>query len=184
MVVLFFLYVGVEASFGGWAAALEKRLPGSAQASVLSVAPSVFYGLLLFGRGIAPLLLRRWSTQGITISGILSVAGGGIAVALTNHEPILLVAVAACGFGCASLFPVYVTWMAQIFREDSDWIGALYFSAAALGGAILPQLVGIVATQSHSLRVGILVPLVASIAMFFLTLKARPHTESIQALQR
>ena len=86
-------------------------------------------------------------------------ATGGIAVALTSNKSVLLVAVAACGFGCASLFPVYVTWMAEIFREDSDWIGALYFSAAALGGAVLPQLVGIIATQSHSLRIGILVPL-------------------------
>ncbi|MGB2626919.1 MAG: MFS transporter [Candidatus Acidiferrum sp.] len=175
LVLLFFLYVGVEASFGGWVAALEKRLPGSAQASALAVAPSVFYGLLLFGRGLAPLLLRRWSTLVITISGILFVATGGIAVALTSNKSVLLMAVAACGFGCASLFPVYVTWMAEIFREDSDWIGALYFSAAALGGAVLPQLVGIIATQSHSLRIGILVPLAASIVMFFLTLKARPQ---------
>ncbi len=177
LVLLFFLYVGVEASFGGWVAAIEKRLPGSVQASALSIAPSVFYGLLLLGRGLAPLLLRRWSTLVITITGILFVASGGIAVALTNNKSILLVAVAACGFGCASLFPVYVTWMAQIFHQDSDWIGALYFSAAALGGAVLPQLVGIIATQSHSLRIGILVPLLATIAMFFLTLKARPQTE-------
>ena len=175
LVVLFFLYVGVEASFGGWVAALEKRLPGTVQASALSVAPSVFYGFLLLGRGLAPLLLRRWSTLGITISGIVFAASGGMALVLTDQKPVLLISVAACGFGCASLFPVYVTWMAQIFREDSDWIGALYFSAAALGGALLPQLVGIIATQSHSLRVGILVPLLASLAMFFLTLKARPQ---------
>jgi FHS family glucose/mannose:H+ symporter-like MFS transporter len=177
LVLLFFLYVGVEASFGGWVAALEKRLPGSRQASALAIAPSVFYGCLLFGRGLAPVMLRRWSTLVITIGGILITASGGVAVAVTDNKAVLLVGVAAAGFGCASLFPVYVTWMAQIFREDAGWIGALYFSAAALGGAILPQMVGIIATETHSLRVGILVPLVASVIMFFLTMKARPHAE-------
>src|SRR5208283_4932252 len=175
LVLLFFLYVGVEASFGGWAAALEKRLPGSVQSSALAIAPSVFYRFLLFGRGLSTLFLRRWSTLVIAIAGILVTTSGGIAVALTNSKPILMVAVAMAGFGCASLFPVYVTWLAQLFRGDSDWIGALYFSAGALGGAVLPQSVGIIATQSHSLRIGILVPLLASVAMFFLTLKARPH---------
>jgi fucose permease len=176
LLLLYFLYVGVEASFGGWAAALEKRLPSSGQVSVLAIAPSVFYGFLLLGRGLVPLVLRRWSTLFITIGGISITTVGGLAIALANSKPPLLIGVAAAGFGCAALFPVYVTWLANIFREDSDWIGALYFSAAALGGAVLPQLVGIIATQSHSLRVGFLVPLLASLSIFFLTLKARPHT--------
>jgi fucose permease len=176
LLLLYFLYVGVEASFGGWAAALEKRLPSNGHVSVLSIAPSVFYGLLLFGRGLAPFALRRWSTMVITISGVLITALGGVAVTLANSRPTLLIGVAAAGFGCASLFPVYVTWLADIFRKDSDWIGALYFSAAALGGAVVPQLVGIIATQAHSLRIGFLVPLLASIIIFFLTLKARPHS--------
>lgn len=176
LVLLYFLYVGVEASFGGWAAALEKRLPAGSQASALAIAPSVFYGFLLFGRALAPFALRRWSTLSITIGEILVTTAGGIAVALANNKPVLLVGVAAAGFGCAPIFPVYVTWLANIFRKDSDWLGSLYFSAAALGGAVLPQLVGIIATQSHSLRIGFLVPLLASISLFFLTLKARPRT--------
>ena len=177
LVLLYFLYVGVEASFGGWAAALEKRLPAGGQASALAIAPSVFYGFLLFGRALAPFALRRWSTLSITIGEILVTTAGGIAVALANNKPMLLVGVAAAGFGCAPIFPVYVTWLANIFRKDSDWLGSLYFSAAALGGAVLPQLVGIIATQSHSLRIGFLVPLLASISLFFLTLKARPHAD-------
>lgn len=175
LLLLYFLYVGVETSFGGWAAALEKRLPSAGHVSALSIAPSVFYGLLLLGRGLAPLVLRRWSTIAITIGGILITTIGGLAVALANSKPPLLVGVAAAGFGCATLFPVYVTWLAELFRKDSDWIGSLYFSAAALGGAVVPQLVGIIATQSHSLRIGFLVPLLASISIFFLTLKAQPR---------
>lgn len=175
LVVLFFLYVGVEASFGGWAAALEKRLPSSAAASALSIAPSVFYGLLLFGRGLASLALRRWTTLVICVGGLLLTTFGGVAVAMANNKYVLLGGVAAAGFGCASLFPIYVTWMADIFRKDADWMGSLYFSAAALGGAVLPQLVGIIATQTHSLRAGILVPLIASIVMLYLTVRAQPH---------
>jgi fucose permease len=63
-----------------------------------------------------------------------------------------------------------------MFRGNSDWLGALFFSAGSLGGGVLPQLVGSIATQSHSLRAGFLVPLIASIIMFFLALQVRPHT--------
>ena len=61
LLLLFFLYVGTEVSIGGWVAALEQRLPG-VNTSSLAVAPSVFYGFLLIGRGMAPILLKRLST--------------------------------------------------------------------------------------------------------------------------
>jgi fucose permease len=54
-------------------------------------------------------------------------------------------------------------------------MGALYFSAGGLGGAVLPWMIGIIAAQTHSLRAGFLVPLVASFSMVLLALKARPQ---------
>jgi MFS transporter, FHS family, glucose/mannose:H+ symporter len=176
LVFLFFLYVGTEASFGGWVGALEKRLPSAQHASVLAVAPSVFYGFLLLGRGLAPLALRSFGTVKIAFAGLLITTLGGSAIALAHTQSVLLVGVAAAGFGCASLFPIYITWLADIFRKDADWLGALFFSAGSLGGAVLPQLVGIIATKSNSLRAGLLVPLAASIIMGLLALRARPQT--------
>lgn len=176
LVFLFFLYVGTEASFGGWVGALEKRLPSTEHASALAIAPSVFYGFLLFGRGLAPLALRHFTTVRITMGGLLITSLGGTAIALAHTQLVLLAGVAAAGFGCAALFPVYVTWLADIFRDDADWLGALFFSAGSLGGAVLPQVVGIIATKSNSLRAGFLVPLAASIVMGLLAVRARPQT--------
>jgi MFS transporter, FHS family, glucose/mannose:H+ symporter len=175
LVILFFLYVGTEASFGGWVGALENRLPSSGHASALAVAPSVFYGFLLVGRGLAPFALRSFGTVNIAFGGLLFASLGGMGIALAHTQSVLLAGVAAAGFGCASLFPIYIAWLADIFREDADWLGALFFSAGSLGGAVLPQLVGVIATKSHSLRAGFLVPLAASILMGLLSVRARPQ---------
>src|SRR5205823_5406677 len=54
---VFFLYVGSEASFGGWIASYAKRaIPGETS---WILTPSFFWASLLFGRSIAPALLRR-----------------------------------------------------------------------------------------------------------------------------
>ncbi len=175
LVALFFLYVGTESGIGGWVAALEKRMPSSGHVSALAVAPSVFYGFLLFGRGLAPLVLRHFSTVAITLGGLVMLAAGTGIIVLANSTVVLLVGAGMAGFGCAAQYPVLIAWLAEIFRKDAVWMGALFFSAGGLGGAVLPWTIGIIAAQTHSLRAGFLVPLVASISMVMLALKARPH---------
>jgi fucose permease len=177
LVLLFFLYVGTEAGVGGWVAALEKRMPVSGHASALTIAPSVFYGFLLLGRGLAPLGLRRFTTVVISLGGLLLATAGTVFIALAHSSPVLLVGAAMAGIGCAPQYPILVTWLAKIFGKDADWLAVLYFSAGSLGGGALPQLVGSIATQSHSLRAGFLVPLVASVAMLCLALRLRPFTK-------
>lgn len=177
LVLLFFLYVGTEAGTGGWVAALEKRMPIGGHTSALTIAPSVFYGFLLLGRGLAPLAFRRFSTVAVSLSGLICASAGTAIIATAHSTPILLAGTAMAGIGCAPQYPVLVTWLAQIFRKDSDWLAVLYFSAGSLGGGALPQLVGSIATQSHSLRAGFLVPVIASVTMLILALKLRPYTK-------
>lgn len=175
LVLLFFLYVGTETGVGGWVAALEKRMPSDGHISALALAPSVFYGFLLAGRGLASLALRRISSATISLWGYILAAGGTGIIALAGHKPVLLMGVGLAGFGLAPQYPVLVAWMAQFYRKDADWLGALFFSAGGLGGSVLPWMVGIIAAQSHSLRAGFLVPLMASVSMVFLALRARPQ---------
>ena len=174
LLLLFFFYVGTEVSIGGWVAALEKRLPGGATSS-LAMAPSVFYGALLFGRGLAPAVLKRLSTFAISFGGLLLAALGAAIIALSASPAVLFLGSAIAGFGCAPQYPVLVTWLAQIFREDSTWLAALYFSGGGFGGGVLPWLVGIIAFQSHSLRAAFLLPLAVCLVMALLTLRARPQ---------
>ncbi len=174
LTLLFFLYVGTESGIGGWVAALEKRMPSGGHVSALAVAPSVFYGFLLFGRGLASVVLHRFSTAKIAVGGLVMLAAGTGVIALAHSTAVLLVGVGMAGFGCAAQYPVLITWLADIFKKDADWMSALFFSAGGLGGAVLPWMIGIIAAQSQSLRVGFLVPLVASVSMVMLALKARP----------
>jgi fucose permease len=175
LLLLFFLYVGVESALGGWVAAYEKRMPGMGS-STWTLAPLVFYLFLLIGRGFAPLALRRLSQAAISAGGLLcAVAGAGI-VAYSQTPLLLQAGAAVAGFGLAPQYPLYVTWFAETFREDANWLGALYFGGAGLGGAVLPWLVGIIAAHTNSLRAGLILPAAVTAVMVILSLRARPRS--------
>ena len=174
LLLLFFLYVGVEVALGGWVASYEKRMPGMGALTLL-IAPSVYYGFLLFGRGVAPLALRQLPQVLISAGGLLLATFGAAIIALSNSPHSLYIGAAIAGFGLAPQYPIFVTWLAAIFRDESNWIGALFFGAAGLGGGALPWLVGIVSDSTHSLRAGLYIPLAVSFVMIFLVLRARPE---------
>ena len=173
LMALFFFYVGTEVAFGGWVATHERRL-FSLPASAVSIAPSVFYGSLLFGRGVAPLLLRRVSELYISAGGLFCATIGGLTLATAHTPATLFVGTAMAGFGLAPQYPILVTWLAAIYRKDAEWMGVPFFCAAGLGGSAIPWMVGIVAAQSHSLRHGLYVPLIVCAAMFLLAFRAYP----------
>jgi MFS transporter, FHS family, glucose/mannose:H+ symporter len=173
LMLIFFFYVGTEVGTGSWVATQEKRLPGAAS-TVLLLAPSFFYGFLLLGRAVSPLLLRRLSTISISVAGLISAAAGSALIILA-HEPRSLFAGAAfAGLGCAPQYPIFVTWLAQNFGKNSNWLSALFFAAAGAGGAALPWLMGIVGARTDSLRIGFVLPLMASVLMIFFAIRAYP----------
>jgi MFS transporter, FHS family, glucose/mannose:H+ symporter len=174
LLLLFFLYVGVEVALGGWVASYEKRMPGMSTLTRL-LAPSVYYGFLLFGRGVAPLAFRHLSQIMISVGGLSLATVGCLVIALSNTPQALYLGAAIAGFGLAPQFPIFVTWLAAIFLDDSNWIGALFFGSAGIGGGALPWLVGIVSASTHSLRAGLYLPLVVTFVMIYLALQARPR---------
>jgi MFS transporter, FHS family, glucose/mannose:H+ symporter len=176
LLVLFFFYVGVETAIGGWAAAYEKRMPGM-ESTTWTLAPSVFYSFLLIGRGLTPLVLRRFSQMSVSAGGLLC-ALAGATVLTFSHVPFPLhVGAALAGLGLAPQYPLYVTWLADTFRDDSNWLGALYFASAGLGGAVIPWLVGIIAYRTSSLRVGLILPAAVIVVMIFFLLRMRSRSE-------
>ena len=177
LVLIFFLYVGTEVGIGNWVATEEKRLPGGAS-SVLLLAPSFFYGFLLLGRAVSPLLLRRLSTILISVVGLASACLGALIILLAQHAYWLYAGAAFAGFGCAPQYPIFVTWVAQIFGKNSTWLSALFFAAAGAGGAALPWMIGIVGSQTDSLRLAFLLPLVACVLMVFFVLRSHPRTRA------
>jgi fucose permease len=177
LLMLFFLYVGVEVALGGWIASFEKRMPGKS-AVTLMIAPSVYYGFLLLGRGVAPLALRRIQQVRISVGGLAVATFGALIITFSQAPHALYVGAAIAGFGLAPQYPIFVTWLAAIFGEDANWIGALFFGAAGLGGGAIPGLVGIVSARTESLRAGLYLPLVVTFLMIFLALRAQPHART------
>lgn len=173
LLLLFLLYVGVEVAVGGWVASYEKRMPGMSTVALM-LAPSIYYGFLLFGRGVSPLILRHVSQALISAGGLTLAALGGTIIALSSTPHILYIGAALAGFGLAPQYPIYVTWLAAIFKQDSPWIGSLFFAAAGIGGGAVPWLVGIVSASTGSLRAGLYIPLLITFLMIFLALRARP----------
>ena len=178
LVMLFFFYVGIEISVGGWVALDEKRMVGITSASVAE-APAFFYGFLLLGRFLVPWGLRFVSQRNLCVGG-LGVAASGIFLVSLAHTPGLLYAGALlAGFGCAPQYPIYVTWLAAIFKDDSTWLAALFFGAAGLGSSIVPWLVGVIASQSHALRFGFVLPLASALWMIPFALRACPRADRV-----
>jgi len=175
LLLLFFLYVGVETALGGWVAAYEKRMRGM-DSSVWALAPLVFYFFLLIGRWLAPVALQRVSQALVSASGLLcAVVGAGI-VAYSQTPLLLQTGAAIAGFGLAPQYPLYVTWFAKTFGKDANWLSTLYFGGGALGGAVLPWLVGIIAAHTNSLRAGLILPAAVTAVLVMLVVRARPRS--------
>jgi len=177
LLLIFFLYVGTEVGIGNWVATQEKRLPGGAL-TVLLLAPSFFYGFLLLGRAVSPLIVRRVSTLSISLSGLVSAALGTIVIILAPNSHWLFAGAALAGLGCAPQYPIFVTWLAQIFGKNATWLSALFFGAAGAGGAALPWLMGIVGAQTGELRLGFVLPLLACVVMLFGAVRSHPRTHA------
>jgi FHS family glucose/mannose:H+ symporter-like MFS transporter len=161
---LFFIYVGTETSVGGWAAEHAKRLAGPAD-RMSTVAPLFFYAGLMTGRGIATLVLLRIREIYVVLTGLgLAILGIGIVIS-ADSQHMAIGGLGIAGFGCASIYPIYISWFSKWYGAAARRIGGVVFSTASLGGAAMPLLVGFLSTQAGSLRIGLLVPLAGCFVM-------------------
>jgi MFS transporter, FHS family, glucose/mannose:H+ symporter len=161
---LFFLYVGTEASIGGWAAEHAKRLAHHAS-SLSTIAPMFFYGGVMAGRAAAILILARVSEFRV-IAAALGLAILGVTILITAPSQIIAVCgLAIAGIGAASIYPLYISWFSRWYGSAARKLGGLVFSMASFGGSALPWLVGGLSMSAVSLRIGLLVPLAACLTM-------------------
>ena len=72
------------------------------------------------------------------------------------------------GFGLAGVYPIFISWLSKWYGQRARRLGGVMFSMAALGGATMPWMVGLVSQHANSLRVGLLVPLCGCTAMIML----------------
>jgi len=169
LAALFFLYVGVENSFGGWVASYAKSLDLAPALALMT--PSFFHAALMLGRWLAPLLLRAIDEIHLAQAGIL-VACAGMAGLVLSHE-LRGVVFSAClaGLGLSCVYPITIALLSREFGSASSRIGSLMFFLSNIGGGLLPWMVGVSSNHFSSLKAGLAVPLIACAAMYGLYLR-------------
>lgn len=165
-----FLYVGVEASVSSWMMTYIHRFPFSA-AVIAPTATSFFWIALLVGRTAAPAILKRISeSRLLTISlSLLLVSNVLLLLSFTSATGVISATLA--GLMLAPIFPLCLSRVLAITSRPSEsrWV----FAISGLGGAVLPWMTGQFAAIGGSLRIGLIVPLLASCLMLFLHLYTR-----------
>jgi fucose permease len=166
---VFFLYPGAETAVGGWIGSYVSRL-GSRGAAMASMMPAFFWSALTVGRALGTAFLRHFPERRVLRAGY---AAGAAGIALMLWAPALPGVIGGAlitGLSFATLYPITVARLSQRFGVTARSIGAVMFSLAAVGPAVIPWMVGVISHSTGSLRAGLLLPLGATVILFLIHL--------------
>jgi len=166
---VFFLYPGAETAVGGWIGSYVSRL-GSRGAAIAPMMPAFFWSALTVGRALGTAFLRYFPERRVLRAGY---AAGAAGIALMLWAPTLPGVIGGAlitGLSFATLYPITVARLSQRFGVAARSIGAVMFSLAALGPAVIPWMVGVISHATGSLRAGLLLPLAATVILFLIHL--------------
>lgn len=171
LIVMTMLITGIEASAGGWLATYARR--GGHPLVETIAAPTCFWAGLLLSR-LFWSVCSRWLAHYWTVRGSIALMdAASILLVASTSGPLILTAAFCFGFGIGPIYPLLLAWALQFHRG-----GAMFF-LAGVGSACLPWLTGFVSAEQHSLRMGLVVPMTAAVAMaaFALVLPLRAWSE-------
>jgi MFS transporter, FHS family, glucose/mannose:H+ symporter len=164
---VFFLYPGAETAVGGWIGSYVSRL-GTRGAAMASIMPAFFWVALTVGRALGTAFLRHFSEDRVLRFGYGTAVAG---IGLILWVPVLSGVIAGAlitGLSFATLYPITVARLSQRFGMAARSIGAVMFSLASIGPALIPWMVGLISHATGSLRAGLLLPLGATIILLLL----------------
>ena len=153
------------AVFGSYVSRIGFR--GTAMASMM---PAFFYAALTVGRALGTAFLRHFSERRVLLAGF-AVGAAGIGLMLwTPSLPGVIAGALITGLSFATLYPITVARLSERFGVAARSIGALMFSLASLGPAVISWMVGVISHATGSLRAGMLLPLAATVILFLIHL--------------
>ena len=169
---IFFLYPGAETAVGGWIGSYVSRLGsrGASMASIPPLMPAFFWTALTVGRALGTVFLRHFSERSVLRAGY---GAGAAGIGLMLWAPTLAGVIGGAlitGLSFATLYPITVARLSQRFGVAARKIGAVLFSLAAVGPAVIPWMVGVISHSTGSLRAGLLLPLGATVILFIVHL--------------
>jgi fucose permease len=166
---VFFLYPGAETAVGGWIGSYVSRL-GVRGAAMALVMPAFFWSALTVGRALGTAFLRHFSERRVLRAGYGAAAAGIVLMLWAPSLPGVIGGALITGLSFATLYPITVARLSQRFGVAARSIGAVMFSLAAVGPAVIPWMVGVISHATGSLRAGLLLPLGATVILFVIHL--------------
>ena len=172
---IMFLYVGIENSVGGWLVSLADEFQAERSATSLWIG-SGFWAALLASRAATPLVLRRVSEPALYGAGVLMAGGGLFGFLLSGSQAGLAVAAVVTGTGLAPLFPLAISFLADLTAANRSRNTGWVFALAGAGGAVLPWLTGRLAGGADGLAAGFVAPIggLVLLALLFGLLRRLP----------
>jgi fucose permease len=176
---LLFLYGGLETCMTGWLTTYTLRfsnhnLLGGQSAVVL------LWTALTAGRALSSAAMR-WLPEATVQRLGLALSAVCIAALLTTHSAIMLsVDCLLLGLSLAPFFPS--TFALLLRQRPAPRTAGLILAVSGLGAALFPWLMGVVSTQTGSLRTAMAVPLALTLCLLLVSLLPTHTTLSTTAL--
>jgi MFS transporter, FHS family, glucose/mannose:H+ symporter len=177
---LFFLYVGAETCIASWINVYAERTqPGAA---LMLFSPVMcFWAALIIGRAGGAGLLRWVRDEGVYMLS-LTLALAAFSLLISGHSmAALILGSVLCGFTMAPVFPLLLSFASEslLAHPGSGWVMA----CASLGGALLPWATGVI-SSTYRLRVGLMIPGAAIVALILLGIRMIRHSRIAFLRQR
>ncbi|MBG0786866.1 MAG: MFS transporter [Anaerolineaceae bacterium] len=173
IMVLFFLYVAVEAGYGNWVFTYVTRLE-IANDTIASYINSAYWGALTLGRLIAIPLSRKIKPGTMLVGNyILTILFLGLWLIWPTSPMMLWIGSAGLGLALASVFPTLLA-LGETRMKVTGAVTGLFFFGSSLGGTIFPTLLGVIFDKvgSYQMILTLLGLACAGLAVLVLTLLA------------
>lgn len=141
MMLLFFLYVGVEVGFGGWifTYAIEVRIASESAAAYMN---SIFWGALTLGRLLSIPLAKRLAPSRLLIGNFgFAILFLGVIIIWPTTALVVWVSSAGLGLALSSVFPTLLA-LGESRMKITGRVTGFFFLGSSLGGTLLPMLMG------------------------------------------
>jgi fucose permease len=140
--LMFFLYVGLEIGFGGWAYSFAVE-GAHLEAGIAALVVSIYWIAFTVGRAAAGVASRRWPGAELVWAGALCGAVGAAVLALFPASPVVLFGSAVLlGVGFAPIFPTAFGLAAARYPAVAGTVSSVLVLGGSLGGTVLPYAQG------------------------------------------
>nr|MDT0656587.1 MFS transporter [Micromonospora sp. DSM 115978] len=139
----FSVYVAIEIAAGLWAFLLLTEGRGIS-AAVAGVCVSIYWGSLFVGRVVQGFVAERLGSARVLRWSLVAMVAGAVLVAVPGPGALAVVGLAVIGFGAAPVFPLLtLTTADRVGAAHADRAIGVQIGAAALGGTLVPALIGV-----------------------------------------